>query len=164
MHPSSLELKCRVITTGPPGKSFLFPIFYFPSEATAFMPPSTTVPMQPQWVFLGRLFEAARHIDRVQAAKWGMNKPPWKSSSSQLLSPPSPAYLGETRPSFEILPFETQMCFYETKGRDSMCDSCAEITFAQKPLDEEPSFTGQLGLFHSLFYKRSRVCPGVFPY
>ena len=93
--------------------------------------------MQPQRIFLGRLFEAARHTDRVQAMKWGISKPPWKRSSSQLLSPPLPAYLGDTRPSFEILPAETQMCFYETGGRDSMCDSRAdsraEITFAQKP-------------------------------
>ena len=88
--------------------------------------------MQSQRIFLGRLFEAARHIDRVQAVKWGISKPPRKCSSSQLLSPLLPAYLGDTRPSFEILPVETQMCFYDTEGRDSMCDSRAEITFAQK--------------------------------
>ena len=31
--------------------------------------------MQPQRIFLGRLFEAARHTDRVQAVKWGISKP-----------------------------------------------------------------------------------------
>ena len=66
-----------------------------------------------------------------------LNKESGEFTEIPMMITKSDSEMIDTRPSFEILPAETQMCFYETGGRDSMCDSRAdsraEITFAQKP-------------------------------